>query len=398
MAPPHVSFGGPEPSATHVLVALSHRGVAPAQAPVPQFTVRDVLQLSTEVIDPQTLPASACRAQKTASLSGSHSQVFELLQTVPPTHAAVPQSTVRDTLQLSTAVIDPQTFPPSACRAQKTSAFSGVHSQTFALLQAAPPTHASVPQSTILDVPQLSAAVIDPQTFPSPTWRAQKASSFSGAHSQVFALLQVLPPQAAVPQSTVLEMSQLSRAITVPQTFPEVAARAQNVALVSGSHGAGWLEPPPPPHAASKRIPAIEITARLPMFSLPSRDSRPFWKSKTPTDRHVHRTDPAFPVGPGRLDQLPGQSPTGFGQLSLGRSGGSTDGGAPPPSRCARSRSPAGMSQIERNAERGDGPLRRGSSPSPATRSDGRPSDVRRRGRAAFRRGESILAWGLPLE
>ncbi len=198
---------------------------------VPQDTlVRLAPQLSVPLTEPQSFPR---REQNVVSLSGEHTQTFVPLHVSVPVQE--PQGTpLRVVPQLSAAVTEPQFFPS---REQNERFVSGVHMQTFAPLQVSVPVQA--PQDTAVRVaPQLSVPLTDPQFFPS---REQNVVSGSGAQVQTLAVQVSLPEQ--VPQVAVRATPQLSFALTEPQFFPR---RAQNATLVSAEqpHTFGTPEPP----------------------------------------------------------------------------------------------------------------------------------------------------------
>jgi hypothetical protein len=144
-------------------------------------------------------------------------------------------ATVREPPQLSAAVTDPQ-FLPSLV--QNAVSISAVHPQRLAVPPVPQPLGVEhVPQVTVRAVPQLSAAVTDPQFFPS---REQNAASLSLVHPHTFAR----PPPAHVlgdehvPQSATVRMvPQLSAPVKPPQFLPSLR---QNAGLVSAVHA-----PPP---------------------------------------------------------------------------------------------------------------------------------------------------------
>lgn len=121
-----------------------------------------------------------------------------------PPHVAgsvqLPHIVVRISPQVSGAVTEPHCAPT---RMQNAMSVSPGQPQT---LVDPPPPHVAgivhVPHETVRDTPQLSAAVTEPQLFPS---RVQNAVSFSPAQAQTFA---VPPPPhvaglAQVPHETV---------------------------------------------------------------------------------------------------------------------------------------------------------------------------------------------------
>ncbi len=147
-------------------------------AQLPQLaTVRGSRQLSSAVSESHVAP---CRAQNAASVSGVHAPHTFGTPPLPQRSAGVhvPQSTVRDAPQLSSDVSDPHS---AARRAQSSASLSGVQPHTFA---DPPPPHVSgaahAPHDSLREAPQLSVASTVPQLVPS---RAQSSELDSGTHA-----------------------------------------------------------------------------------------------------------------------------------------------------------------------------------------------------------------------
>jgi hypothetical protein len=216
-------------SGVHTQTLLALQVSVPEQAPQ-ETLARLAPQLSVPLTEPQFCPS---REQNEVSLSGVQTQTFVALHASVPVQ--VPQGTaLRVAPQLSAAVTEPQFFPS---REQNARFVSGVHMQTFAPLQVSVPEQ--VPQVAVRATPQLSLALTEPQFLPS---REQKVVSDSGVHTQMFELLQDSVPEQ-VPQVAVRATPQLSFALTEPQFFPR---RAQNATFVSAEqpHTFGTPEPP----------------------------------------------------------------------------------------------------------------------------------------------------------
>ncbi len=135
------------------------------------------------------------------------------------------EATVREVPQLSAAVTDPQFFPS---REQNVGSLSGTQAHTLVPLQVCGNVHAPH-EATVREVPQLSASVREPQFFPS---REQNVGSVSGMHAQTFVPLQVCGNVQAPHDATAREAPQLSTSVTEPQFFP---SREQNAGSVSGA-------------------------------------------------------------------------------------------------------------------------------------------------------------------
>ena len=118
-------------SGTHVFDTLSQSGVLPLHASSPQSIDIDVPHmLSVPTTRPQTLPATAMRAQYALSVSGMHTHVFDSASHVcGATQAAVPQFTWTSASQLFFAVIMPQTLLSS--RAMRSQNAAGVSASQF---------------------------------------------------------------------------------------------------------------------------------------------------------------------------------------------------------------------------------------------------------------------------
>ena len=143
-----------------------------------------------------------------------------------------PQSTVRDVPQLSALVTVPQARPS---RLQNPWFVSAAQLHTLFAAQVWGAVHR--PQLAVRETPQTSRPLTCPQFLP---WRAQNAGSVS-------LQLQVLPgPQVAglvhVPQETVRATPQASAPVTVPQFF---WSRAQKAPFVSPQPQAPGVPPPP---------------------------------------------------------------------------------------------------------------------------------------------------------
>jgi hypothetical protein len=182
--------------------------------------VRVEPQLSAAVTEPQFFPS---REQNVVSDSGVQTQTFDPLQVSVPEHVPHP-TPVRVVPQLSAAVTEPQFFPS---REQKVVSDSGVHTQTLDGLQVSVPLQA--PHETPLRVaPQLSVPLTEPQFFPR---REQNVVSDSGVQTQTFVELQESVPLQAPHETPLRVVPQLSVPFTTPQFFPR---REQNVVSDSG--------------------------------------------------------------------------------------------------------------------------------------------------------------------
>jgi hypothetical protein len=253
--------------------------VPPHVTPVPEHvpqeaTDRAVLQLSVPVTVPQFLPSLV---QNAVSVSAVHAAWPQTFAVPPPPHVAgavhdPQETTVRLAPQLSGAVRPPQFFKS---RPQNAASDSGAQPQRFA---PPPPQVTPVPEqvpqlATVRPVPQLSAAVTEPQFFPR---REQNVVSLSAVHPQTFA---VLLPQALgevhVPQEATVRLTpQLSAAVTEPQFLPRLEQKA---ASVSGPHPHTFTVPVPPHVTPVPEHVPQEATLRLmPQLSVPETDPQFF--------------------------------------------------------------------------------------------------------------------------
>jgi hypothetical protein len=217
-------------------------------------TVCEALQLSRAVIEPQV---ALSWVQSAVSDSGVQPQTFVA---PPPAQVwgavQVPQdATERAAPQLSVPATAPQFFPR---RVQKPESVSGVQPQTFAV---PPPAQVwgavQAPHDvTVREAPQLSVVVRVPQFFVN---SVHSAESETGVHPQTL----VAPAPAhvrgavQVPHDvTVRCVPQLSAAVTDPQFF---ASRVQNAGSVSAVHPQAFATPPPPQVLGAVQLPHCNV-------------------------------------------------------------------------------------------------------------------------------------------
>lgn len=186
------------------------------------------------------------RVQKAWSASGVHEQTFVAPHVDVPAHR--PHSAVRATPHASVPLTWPQFFWSREQNAASVSA------QPHRFAMPAPPQLAGIvqlPHVVVRISPHVSAAVTGPHWAPT---RMQNATSVSPAQPQTLTVPP--PPHVAgivhVPHETVRDTPQLSAAVTEPQLFP---SRVQNAVSVSAAHEQTFAVPPPPHVAGMAQVP-----------------------------------------------------------------------------------------------------------------------------------------------